>query len=624
MGMGTRRGMGSPAPFPFVAVAGMEQAKRALLLLAIEPALKGVLIASGPGAGKSLLARSFQSLVPDLPWVELPLGTTEDRLLGGLDLERTLATGRPQIAAGLLGRAHRGIVHVDGVNLLDRSLARHLASALNRGIVHLEREGLSAQLASDFALIGTYDPEEGAVAASLADSLAIQVAEPGGLSSEQRGELLGRIAAFDRDPIGFARRHAERTALLRRRIEEARNRLGAVDASAGDRRRLSEAALRLGVEGNRADIFALAVARAHAAFLERAALDEEDLQAAVELVLHPRSKTGTACAFPFSPPPPEAAKQDHRLSPSLPRGARDELVLAALDCTAPQDILRLPHRSGSGNDRHPGRDSRSPERRDWNRGRCLRAVAARPEANKIALAATLRAAAPYQKRRRQAAPEPPAIRVAASDLRFKQFRHNASIRILFAVDASGSMAMNRIQQAKGAVMRLLDQAYRDRDEIALIGFRGNRAELLLPPSRSVELARHALDALPVGGGTPLAAGLEEALRLTRCARLSGPRDTLLVVLTDGKANVPRQPQAGVERREAIWRDVEQVCAALVREGVASVVIDTTQREVSSGQTARLAGLLGGRVVHLPRPDPDAVYETIAAAAATVRRTGTHA
>ena len=621
-GFARRRESPHAVAFPFVAVTGLELAKQALLLLAVDPALKGVLIASPPGWGKSLLARSFQALVPELPWVELPLGATEDRLLGGLDFQRTLSTGKPQTTRGILGSAHRGIVHVDGVNLLDGRLARHLASALNRGFVDLEREGISDRLASDFGLVGTYNPEEGAVAAALADSVAIHVLDPGELSGEERLEMLGRVAAFDRDPVGFARWHAGATRLLRRRIEEARSRLVSVDASAGDRRRLSQAALDLGVEGSRADIFALAVARAHAAFMERSWVVDEDIRAAVRLVLLPRAVAAGVTPIP-APQPDTAEGEDGGPSPPMPRGASEDLVLPAFDCPAPKNALRLPPRSGPANNRQPGRGSHSSPRREWNRGRFQRAVEAREGANKVALAATLRAAAPSQKLR-QAAHGSPAIQIAESDLRFKQFRHNASIRIVFAVDASGSMAMNRIQQAKGAVIRLLDQAQRDRDEVALIGFRGSHAEVLMPPSRSVERARQALDSLPVGGGTPLAAGLEEALRLARCVPASGPRDTLLVLLTDGKANVPRQPQEGVERQETIWREIEQVCAALTGEGVVSVVIDTTQREVSDGEAARLAILLNGRAVHLPRPDPDSVYQTIAAAAATVRRAGKYA
>jgi len=325
----------------------------------------------------------------------------------------------------------------------------------------------------------------------------------------------------------------------------------------------------------------------------RTALDEEDLKAAVRLVLLPRATLQGAAAANDS-----AVRDSGEPEQACP-GTVEDLVLEAVDCAAPQDIPR------------------SPKRWAWNRGRSVRAVPARRGATKIAIAATLAAAAPHQKLRRSTA-DGPAIKIAAGDLRFKQFRQSAPMRIVFAVDASGSMAMNRIEHAKGAVIRLLKRAYRDRDEIALIGFRGDEAEVLLGPGRSVERAKRALDALPVGGGTPLAAGLEAASRVCRRVRPSDPRETLLVILTDGRANVPRRPDA------VLWEDIEEACRDLRREAVVSVVIDTTRREVSGGEAGRLARLLGARLVHLPNPGPDAVYEAVAAEAAAVRRSGKHA
>jgi magnesium chelatase subunit D len=197
-----------------------------------------------------------------------------------------------------------------------------------------------------------------------------------------------------------------------------------------------------------------------------------------------------------------------------------------------------------------------------------------------------------------------------SDLRFKQFKQKAGILIIFAVDASGSMAVNRISQAKGALMRLLEKAYLHRDLVALVGFRGDRADVLLPPSRSVELAKRAIDAMPVGGGTPLAAALESALALARRARHTGIRRTLLVLLTDGHANVARG-------REPIWHELEGLCGALQCEGVASVVVDTRNQVTSGGEARMLADLLGGRHVRLSHPGSDALYDTVAAAAETM-------
>jgi len=231
----------------------------------------------------------------------------------------------------------------------------------------------------------------------------------------------------------------------------------------------------------------------------------------------------------------------------------------------------------------------------------------------------LRAAAPQQRRRRASAPEgsrPTAIQIAAHDLRFKQFRQKAGVLLIFAVDASGSMALNRVDQAKGAMLRLLREAYVRRDKIALVGFRGNRAEILLPPSRGVERARRAIDALPVGGGTPLAAGIRAALDLARRARLTGTSQSVLVLLTDGQANVGGP---GPGTTQGVWQELEQVCLA-ARAGLqASVVIDTRQRHISSGQANRIAGLLGGKYVYLARPGPDDVHTVVAEMAETARR-----
>jgi magnesium chelatase subunit D len=204
--------------------------------------------------------------------------------------------------------------------------------------------------------------------------------------------------------------------------------------------------------------------------------------------------------------------------------------------------------------------------------------------------------------------------VRASDLRFKEFKQSAGMLVIFGVDASGSMALNRINQAKGALIRLLREAYLHRDRVALLTFRGDRAEVLLPPSRSVELAKRALDALPAGGGTPLAAGLHAALDLARRARHSNLRQALLVLFTDGRPNVALG-------QEAIWGELEKVCAVLQSEGVASVVIDTSHHTNSSGGAERLAQLLGGRHVNLPRPDAVAVYDAVSTARARFQRKG---
>jgi len=618
----------------------MDAAKHALLLLAVDPGLQGALIGASPGSAKSVLSRSFASLLPGAPFVEVPPGATDDRLLGSLNLERTLLTGQRHRDDGLLARAHRGILYVEGLNRLPRSLARPIADALNSGVVRLEREGLSAEFPSEFALIGTCDPAESEVPASLADALGLFVTEAGGSSNEERIEILRRVAAFDRDPRGFARRFAAPTAALEKRIAQARGRLPKVKMKRDDLRRLSVAALQLGVEGHRADLFAVRAARARAALMARASVAPEDLDAAIELVLMPRA---TALPQPraSAPPEPETASANRPSRPALqsdlapqermqpPNG---DQIVEPFDCNVPEDILTLPRQSlpqrptgHSGRRNHP-----AEEKLGSTRGRFVRAVSRTDESGKIALAATVRAAAPYQILRAAARPQnqhrpgssntsaPRVLRISPGDLRFKQFQQKAGMLVIFAVDSSGSMAANRIHLAKGALLRLLEKAYLHRDTVALIGFRGDAAELLLPPTRSVERAKRLLSTLPVGGGTPLASGLEAALALARHSRPEEARQRLLVLVTDGTANVMcrNNPLASTPERnsrEAIWREIAEVSALLRREQVDSVVIDTRHRHVSGGEARKLAALLGGRHVHLPRPDSAAAYDAVSAA-----------
>jgi magnesium chelatase subunit D len=610
--------------FPFAAVTGMELSKRALLLLAVDLGLKGVLIAAAPGRAKSLLVRAYRTIIGlDAPFLAVPPGVTEDRLLGGLDLERTLLVGAPRLAAGLLAQAHGGVLHAEEVNLLDRSTTRHMAGALNNGWVRIEREGLSRTLPSEFSFIGTYDPDEGDADRALVDSVGLHVRETGVLSAAERACVLDRVAAFDRDPALFAERYAAETALLKARVAAARSRLPDVEISLEERRCLSLAALRLGVEGHRSDIFAVRLARAHAALMDRSTVQDDDLQAAIQFVLAPR-----ATALPQEPagarqalsqptqlqarPQPRAPSSEAPPHPQAPPGETEperteELVLPALETPHSEELPEQPRQPTLRKGGQAGRRSTgASEAVNWGRGRFVRAVAAQPHGRKIALAATLRAAAA-----RHTGTTP--FQVTVEDLRFKQFRQKAGVLVIFAVDASGSMALNRMSQAKGALMRFLSKAYLHRDKVALIGFRGRRAEVLLPPTRSVELAKRALDALPVGGGTPLAAGLHAALDLAGRAGSIDVRRTLLVLVTDGGANVPLG-----ESRDALWPELVKVCAALRSDGVLSVVVDSSLFQMPGREAERLAELLGAQCVRLRRLDAQAVYGAAAALAETAR------
>jgi magnesium chelatase subunit D len=664
------------ATFPFTAVVGMDQAKQALLLLAVEPGLKGVLLATGPGMAKSVLVRAFRSILPTTdrgprttdhrpssivhrPFVELPLNVTEDRLLGSLDIEQILATGKRQLVPGLLAEAHGGILYVDEINLLDTSVANHIGMALSTGLVRLEREGVSTTCPTDFLLIGTYNPEEGQKQPSLADRVGLLVTEAEPSPLDARVEIINRVVAYDHDPVAFVRQYARETAKLQKVIREARDRYPQVEIAPDDRRRLSLAALRLGVEGNRADIFAVRAARASAALAARACVGEDDLKIALQLVLIPRATVVpheiAECGMQNSDHRPQTT--NHR--PKNPQSAirnpqsgnpqsairnpqSEDLIIQALDGNLPEEILR-PWSLVPGPwliTRGKGQRTKDKGQRtmmvSYKRGRYVSAVPG--GGGRIALDATLRAAALMAGRcRHDRRNGRIAITVDKTDLRFKRFKQKAGMLFIFVIDASGSMALNRMNQAKGAITRLLQQAYIHRDKVSLVSFRGDRAEVHLAPSRSVELAKRSLDALPVGGVTPLAAGLLAALDLAKQARASGIRQTLLVLVTDGRANVALKkdlrPQTSDLRpqfsatsdqrpvtnsQQAIWNELGHVGALLQSHGITTVVIDTQHRFTSNGAGQRLAELLGGRYVYLPRPDANAVYKAIASAAETVR------
>ncbi len=621
-----------PLAFPFTAIVGFELAKRALMLLAVDPKLKGVLIAAGGGTGKTTLARaSFNIFLPPgeaearnycHPIVELPVGVTQDRLLGGLDVGLTLATGRPQLKSGLLAEAHGGILYADGINLLEKSTASHLGCALSDGQVAIEREGMSCIFPTEFLLIGTYDPAEGEVSASLRDRVGLVVEEAAELSASERAEVIGRVAGFSQDPVGFIEQYAVSMARLRAQIASARARLPEVQISLEDRRRLGVAALQLGVEGNRADIFALRTALASAALDGRSRVAEEDIEMAINLVLLPR-----ALVIPRSG---EEQENQMRATGGDPRATQSssledeasevrnpqrsthsaQLFFPALSARLPEELLAVPRRL----QRRSAIGSRG-ETFNRLRGRYVGSVAGGPAEGKIAIDATLRAAALSQVfRSRQ--PLDRRLAISAEDLRFKRFKQKAGMLFIFAVDASGSMALNRMSQAKGALVRLLKEAYLHRDKVALISFRGQKAEVLLPPCQSVERAKRSLDALPVGGGTPLAAGLVAALELARRARRMGIRQTMLVLFTDGRANVglntaitgPSVPQ------RIIWREIEQIGAAFRREAIASLVIDTQVRFTSRGEGKEIATLLGGRYIYLPQANVEKIYDSVVATA----------
>jgi len=583
------------------------------MLLAVEPELRGVLIASESDSTPSTLGRGFASLQikgpgkTDSTLVELPINATEDRLLGGLDLEKTLASGQRELALGLLARADGGVLFADNINLLDVKTATHVSHALGSREVRVEREGLSAVQRADFKFIGTYNPAEGEVSPMLRDSVGLIVESSSEYSADERVEVLVRAFRFDRDPSGFIEDFAIETAEIESAIDRARDLLPRVRVSKDQRRQIASIAMMLEVEGNRADVFAVRAARANAALGDRKAVANEDIVAAVQLVLIPRATTmpeqsADSKQHDLQEQPSDREVED--IEQDLVPSAIEDLIIPPIDQTVSREMLaaksHITRSSGRGKRMKPAKSVR---------GRYVRSTDHRAANFRVAIDATLRAAAPFQLNRRTRVPGQSGVMIEPSDLRFKEFKHRAGVLFIFAVDASGSMALNRLAQAKGALTRLLQQAYLHRDKVALISFRGTSSEVLLAPTRSVELAKRLVDALPAGGGTPISAGVMKAIELARLARIQGMPRAMLVLFTDGRANVT------LSGSRTSSDELEHLGRLLKVEGITPVVIDTKSRFVVSGEGQALSVMLGARYFLLPRREPQSVYDMVTTAAA---------
>ena len=585
---------------PLPGLVALDTPRLALLLLAVEPRLRGVAFAGPAGSGKSALLHGLAALLPGLPFEMLPLGSDEEALLGGLDLEATLARGARVVRHGLLARADGGLLAAEDCNLLPEGTVNLLLGALDAGEVRIEREGLSLRSPCRLRLVATFDPAEGPPRAHLLDRIGLIVPLPRLAPAGARSEIVRRHLSPAADLW------EEDLAVLREVVAVARTSLGDIRLSEPQARELAAAAVALGVQGHRADLFAQLTARASAALALRDAVQREDLELAVRLVLVPRA-TQQPTAPPTDPPATETPPQSSQDTPDTPPDPPTEPpadgdvelteeVLAALAIDLPDVLATLPFRSARG-----GR-SGSRGSTDGTRGRHVTSVPGTPREGRLDVIATLRAAARWQRLRPRGARR---VAIRAEDLRIKRFRDKAGALFLFAVDASGSMALNRMRQAKGAVHALLERAYVNRDRVALMSFRGQGAELLLPPTGSVELLRRAVDQIPTGGGTPLAATLVAALEVAQQARRRGLHNVVLVLLTDARANVGlKADRAGVED------ELRQLALLTAASGLRALVIDTQRSYLSQGSAQKLAAWLGGQYLYLP----GASGATIAAAA----------
>ncbi|MFI6252081.1 putative cobaltochelatase [Streptomyces sp. NPDC051016] len=652
-------------PFPFTAVVGQDDLRLALLLNAVSPAVGGVLVRGEKGTAKSTAVRALSALLPavdvvagcrfscdpaapdpacpDGPhnppgafesrparMVELPVGASEDRLVGALDIERALAEGVKAFEPGLLADAHRGILYVDEVNLLHDHLVDLLLDAAAMGASYVEREGVSVRHAARFLLVGTMNPEEGELRPQLLDRFGLTVEVAASREPDQRVEVVRRRLAYDDDPAGFAARWAGEEAAVRQRIVAARELLPKVRLGDGALRQIAATCAAFEVDGMRADIVMARTATALAAWAGRTEVLAEDVRQAALLALPHRRRRN-----PFDAPGLDEDRLDQTLEefsgedrsdddpdPDGPGGGGGQPQPdegpqgdGGSDGAARPEAGEgdgVPRQAGGGEQAPvraaepfrtkvlsvPGIGEGAAGRRSRARtehGRTTGARRPRGALTKLHLAATVQAAAPHQRARGRSGP---GLVIRRDDLRQATREGREGNLVLFVVDASGSMAARqRMTAVKGAVLSLLLDAYQRRDKVGLVTFRGSAADVALPPTSSVDAAAARLESLPTGGRTPLAAGLLKAHDVLRVERLRDPaRRALVVLVTDGRATGGPEPVALAGRAARLF----------AADGVASVVVDCESGPVRLGLAGQLAGELGGTAVTLDELRADSI------------------
>ena len=662
-----------PVPsFPFTGIVGQTAMKRALLLNAINTKIGGVLIRGKKGTAKSTAVRSLAALLPEVsvlqgcPYscspdalqglchlcdgsggegqavsrqvriVNLPVGATEDRLVGSLDIEQAIKTGNRSFEPGLIATTHRGILYVDEVNLLNDHLVDVLLDAASMGRNYVEREGISVSHAADFILVGTMNPEEGDLRPQLLDRFGLAVEVDGVFSAEERREVVRRRIAYEADPFAFMEQWREAEEEERERITASRRLLPQVQVGEEILELITDICAEYQVDGMRADIVMYKASSTIAAYEGRTQVSPEDVREAAQMALLHRQRRQ-----PFQQPHlateqldtmvDDFQNQPRQREPS-DQGSNSNQEQEDSDPdpsnqdqppedSGPQDELfevGTPFNIRSLQVQPPDRRARTSAGRRANTisgtatGHYTGAKVPEGKASDLALDATLRVAAPYQLERRgeQSAvsdqrsgevPGSPGFLIEPWDIREKVRETKTGSLILFVVDASGSMgAQRRMVAVKGAILSLLLDAYQRRDRVGLISFRGTSAEVVLPPTSSVDLAEMCLEEMPTGGRTPLSRGIYLALDIIETERMKDRNVLpLIVLLSDGRANVAMGGAGGDGRPASKPLDEAKAVAALVQQQhIPAAVVDTEVDFIRLGLAKPIAEAMGAHYLML--------------------------
>ena len=648
--------------YPFTAIVGQEEMKLALLLNVVDPLIGGILIMGHRGTGKSTAVRALSDLLPQItvvaecpyncdpenkcdecrqrsevttkqtavPVVELPLGATEDRVCGTIDIERALTAGRKAFDPGLLARANRGFLYIDEVNLLEDHLVDLLLDVAVTGINKVEREGVSVEHPASFVLIGSGNPEEGELRPQLLDRFGLHAEVITENYLQNRVDIVERREGYDRNRDAFCKSYDADQEQLRKRITRARANLSRTNVDRVVLEKIAQLCADLKVDGHRGELTIMRAARALAAFEGRKAVTETHVKRVSAMALRHRlrrdalDETATSEqvqqavdeVFPNTAPPQRSSgngggdTQDIDRPGKANKDAPRQRRSASGSSSRPNetDVLSPPaveKKSGEllldkqmNTDR--GQKSRSESRRAsgakaalaQRRGRYTRAVAFKSPGARIAIDATLRALVGLDASLRDA-------------LRYKQLKHKQGRLFIFAIDASGSMAANRIARAKSTILKLLRKSYLNRDSVAIVSFHGTTANVDLPPSRSILRARRVLDSLRMGGSTPLGLGLVTTIELLE---LVGSKfgESVVLLFTDGRSNVPLR-RGGLNlrayRQVKIESELRELTVALTRTKARVVVVDTQKEFESAEETRRLAGILRAGFVKIAPANP---------------------